>query len=142
MKVRLPAYAPLGPPEIGASMKSPRPESATAFETSREVAVSMVDVSMKKILRPVGLSERSPVSGSLNTNSTCLPAGKEVRMMSCSIGQFDCPDIARRSKHTACSATARGESATVTSPSACDINFVRCFSLSSQINNLEPFGIF
>ncbi len=83
MKVRVPARAPLGPPETGASMKEPREEVWTAEPTWREVLTSMVEHSMKSFsLGPVG-AERSPELGLVKASRTWGPLGSMVMMISC-----------------------------------------------------------
>ena len=63
IKVRVPAVAPITPPETGASMSVPR-EGGICFEIWREVVISIVEESIKSfgdVEEAVGLCEETSV---------------------------------------------------------------------------------
>lgn len=85
MNVNVPAMAPLGPPETGASAKRPRLDFRTAEPTRREVLTSMVEHSMKSFWELDFGIERRPVDGFVKTSWTCGPLGSMVIIISLAI---------------------------------------------------------
>lgn len=76
MKVKVPACAPTTPPETGASTNS-EGEDRTEAPTAREVAMSMVEQSMKSLWVRGGVEKIE-----VKTLLTCCGSGSMVIMVS------------------------------------------------------------